>query len=257
MDLESETVFNTKVWSSAHLTIRKDTSVATPLFDGFPAETLKFLRQLKRNNDRDWFQKNKARYEAAFVEPALAFIAAMDGPLQKISPAFAGVPKKSGGSLMRIYRDTRFSKDKTPYKTNIGIHFRHETGCSVHAPGFYVHIEPDSVFLGVGIWHPESKPLRQIRQTISENPDDWKKVRDNRAFRKHYELSGDSLKRPPQGFDADDPMLVDLKRKDFIGVCQLDEAAIQQKSFVKDAAAMFRSASPLARFLCDAVEVAF
>jgi uncharacterized protein (TIGR02453 family) len=231
--------------------------VAASSFNGFPTETLKFLRQLKRNNNRDWFQKNKARYEAAFIEPSLAFIAAMDAPLKKISPSFTAIPKKTGGSLMRIYRDSRFSKDKTPYKTNIGIHFRHETGCSVHAPGFYLHIEPGSVFLGVGIWHPESKPLLKIRQTISEKSDDWKKVRDNRAFRRHYELSGDSLKRPPQGFSADDSMIDDLKRKDFIGVCELDEAAIHEKSFVKDATAIFRSASPLARFLCEAVDVAF
>lgn len=211
---------------------------------------------MNRNNDREWFQKNKARYESAFVEPSLAFIRAMETPLRKISPSFSAIPKKTGGSLMRIYRDAR-SKDKSPYKTNIGIHFRHVVGCSVHAPRFYVHIELGIVFLGVGVWYPESKPLLKIRQAISASASEWKKARDGRGFRKYFELGGESLKRPPQGFEKDDPMFENLKRKDFIGVCQLDESAVQKDSFVKDTAAIFRSASPFARFLCHAVEVSF
>ena len=111
-------------------------------FAGFPKDTLRFLADLSKNNDRDWFADNKDRYESAFVEPSLEFIAAMEKPLKKISPFLVAAPKKQSGSLMRIYRDVRFSKNKNPYKTNIGIQFRHEAGKDVHAPGLYVHLAP-------------------------------------------------------------------------------------------------------------------
>ncbi|MGI9427261.1 MAG: DUF2461 domain-containing protein, partial [Bythopirellula sp.] len=131
--------------------------MANQKFPGFPLGLLHFLNDLTKHNKRDWFQANKSRYEQELLAPALAFIEAMKEPLGKISPYFQAIPKKQGGSLMRIYRDVRFSKDKRPYKTNVGIHFRHEAGCDVHAPGFYFHIEPDEVFIGAGIWHPDSK----------------------------------------------------------------------------------------------------
>lgn len=226
-------------------------------FAGFPKETLQFLKTLKRNNDREWFQKNKARYEAAFLAPSLDFIQAMEKPLSKISPCFTAIAKKQGGSLMRIYKDTRFAKDKTPYKTNIGIQFRHEAGCSVHAPGYYLHVEPGSVFLGVGIWRPDRQPLLQIRQAISQEPADWKRARDAKGFQSIYELSGDSLKRPPAGFEKDDPMIEDLKRKDFIGVCNLDDDTLTDPKFLQEVTKKFKAATPFMRFLCNALELPF
>ena len=137
-------------------------------FPGFPLEMLRFLNELSAHNNRSWFQANKSRYEEHLLEPSLAFIAAMVDPLAKISPHFRAVPKRMGGSLMRIYRDVRFAKDKRPYKTNVGIQFRHETGKDVHAPGFYFHIDPDEVFVGAGIWHPDSKTLGKIRKAIEQ-----------------------------------------------------------------------------------------
>ncbi|MGI9257968.1 MAG: DUF2461 domain-containing protein, partial [Gammaproteobacteria bacterium] len=128
-------------------------------FAGFPAQTAKFLTELANNNARDWFNVNKQRYEDHVLEPALTFINAMEPRIEKISPHFLAVAKRTGGSLMRVYRDTRFSKDKTPYKTNIGIQFRHELGKDVHAPGFYLHIQPKNCFLGAGIWRPDSDAL--------------------------------------------------------------------------------------------------
>ena len=169
-------------------------------FNGFPADTIRFLKSLKRNNNRDWFNKHKGRYESAFLEPSLQFIDAVGQELGSLSKRFLAVPKKSGGSLMRIYRDTRFAKDKAPYKTNIGIHFRHEVGKDVHAPGFYVHVEPGSVFLGVGIWHPEPKVAKQIRSAIVDDPAAWKKSARSKAFTSNFKLDGDSLKRPPRDF---------------------------------------------------------
>ncbi len=131
----------------------KPTSPPLPTFSGFPIGLLHFLDELSRNNKREWFQANRSRYEQDVLQPALAFIETMAKPLEKISPHFCAVPKRMGGSLMRPYRDVRFSKDKRPYKTNVGIQFRHEAGRDVHAPGFYFPIEPDEAFLGVGIWH--------------------------------------------------------------------------------------------------------
>jgi uncharacterized protein (TIGR02453 family) len=227
------------------------------VFQGFPSETLRFLAQLARNNNRDWFAAHKADYEEHVLDPSLAFIGAMRTPLAKVSPLLEAVPKKTGGSLMRIHRDTRFSKDKTPYKTNVGIHFRHATGCDVHAPGCYVHIQPGECFLGVGTWHPSPPSLAKIRRRIADEPAAWKRARDNKPFRESFELAGESLQRPPQGFDRDHPLIDDLKRKDFIALVRLDDKAIGSRSFVQDTAAAFKAATPLMRFLCGALGVPF
>lgn len=224
---------------------------------GFTPATTRFLSDLRGNNDRDWFTANKQRYENDVAAPALDFIAAMDPRLKKISPHFRAVAKKTGGSLMRVYRDTRFAKDKSPYKTNIGIQFRHELGRDVHAPGFYLHIEPQDVFLGVGSWHPEPKALARIRDAIVDNPAAWRKARDDRRFRERFELRGDSLKRPPRGFDAAHPMIEDLKRKDFIAIEELAVDEIYQAAFAEHVSRSFAAATPLIRFLCHSLDLAF
>ncbi|MEZ6120572.1 MAG: DUF2461 domain-containing protein [Pirellulaceae bacterium] len=226
-------------------------------FDGFSLQTLHFLDELGRNNHRDWFQANKARYEADVVGPALAFIAAFEKPLQKISPHFVAVPKKVGGSLMRIYRDTRFANDKRPYKTNIGIQFRHETGKDVHCPGFYLHIEPEQVFFGAGIWHPDGPTTRRIREEIVDYPDDWKKAVQSRSFRNEWELSGDSLQRAPRDFEPDHALIDDIKRKDFIAISSVEVDDLLSASLVKTLAAKAKKASLLVRFLCEAIRVDF
>ena len=132
-------------------------------FPGFPQGALPFLEELSANNNRDWFAENKDRYEELVRNPALDFIGAMGPYLERLSKRFEAIPKRSGGSMMRPYRDTRFAKDKTPYKTNVGIQFRHALGRDIHAPGFYVHIEPHDVFVGVGSWRPDSAALVKIR----------------------------------------------------------------------------------------------
>lgn len=226
-------------------------------FAGFPSETLKFLRDLAKHNNRDWFNANRERYEDFFLAPSLAYIEAIQRPLAKLSPLYQAVPKKAGGSLMRIFRDVRFAKDKSPYKTNIGIHFRHEAGSDVHSPGFYVHIQPKECFIGAGIWHPAGDALRSIREAIDARPADWKRARDAKAFRTHYELTGDSLKRPPRGFDPDHPYIEDIKRKDFIGVMPIDDEVVMSPTFVMDSIAAFKAATQLSRFLCEAVGVPY
>ena len=141
---------------------------------GFQPTLFEFLEELADNNNRPWFQENKGRYEREVLEPALAFIRAFQPRLQRISPYFVASDRRIGGSLMRVYRDTRFVKDGEPYKTNVGIQFRHELGRDIHAPGFYVHIAPGECFLAVGLWRPEPEPFGQIRQAIAEWPDRWR-----------------------------------------------------------------------------------
>lgn len=226
-------------------------------FSGFSPKLVKFLKDLKKNNNREWFQERKPRYENDVLEPALDFIEAMAAPLEKFAPEFVAIPKRSGGSLMRVYRDTRFAKDKTPYKTNVGIQFRHELGKDVHAPGYYLHIDPDNVFLAAGIWHPESATLGKIRDAIVESPAEWKKARDNQTFKKHFALEGASLKRPPRGYDAEHKYIEDLKRKDFIAVKSLSHKAVYGEDVVESVAGAFKAATPLMKFLCRASEVPY
>ena len=231
--------------------------MAKAAFNGFSPKLLKFLNELTNNNNREWFLANKARYEEFLLEPALHFIEAMEAPIKKISPHFDVIAKKSGGSLMRIYRDIRFSKDKRPYKTNLGIHFSHNVGKNIHAPGFYFHVDVDQVFLAVGIWHPDSKTLGKIRTSIDENSAQWKKSRDNKTFCSQFELSGESLKRPPKGYDSDHALIDDLKRKDHVAVCRLPHTDITKKTVVKDVAGIFRKSKAYLSFLCHAVGLEF
>ncbi len=226
-------------------------------FDGFPAETVRFLDELANNNNRPWFNENKARYERWVLEPALDFISAMGPRLDKVLPHFTAIPRRVGGSLMRVYRDTRFSRDKTPYKTNIGIQFRHELGKDVHAPGFYVHIDPDSCFLGAGIWRPPSGPLGLIRDRIVEDPSAWRAARDEPDFRRRFELAGDRLKRPPRGYPAGHPLVEDLKRKDFIAVAAFGFHDATETGFTDRVAADLAVSRPFMAFLCEALELAF
>jgi len=223
----------------------------------FGAETLKFLQELKDNNNRDWFNANKPRYEEQVLDVALNFIQSMHDPLLEIAPHFTAVPKRVGGSLMRIYRDTRFSKNKTPYKTNIGIQFRHEMAKDVHSPGFYVHIDPDDVFIGAGMWRPESSALAAIRERISDQQAQWLRTRDDKSFAKNFRLGGESLTRPPRGYAKDHPMIDDIRRKDFIAVKNMTHADALSPRFQQKVENAFSASVPYMRFLCKAVGVPY
>ena len=223
----------------------------------FREETFAFLFELAANNDREWFHANKHRYESLVREPALAFIEAMAPELEVISSHFVASSKKVGGSLMRVYRDTRFSRDKTPYKTNIGIQFRHELGKDVHAPGFYAHISLDRCFLGAGIWHPDSEALGKIRTAINDRPQAWKKACGDTRFKEMFRPAGDSLKRAPMGYATDHPLIDDLKRKDHIAICNLNEADVLSEDFPSLAGERYAAASPHMWFLCKALNLHF
>lgn len=229
--------------------------MSTGRYCSFEARTIKFLRELKANNDREWFKANKTRYEEDVLDVALRFIQSMQDPLADIAPHFTAVATRSGGSLMRVYRDTRFSKNKQPYKTNIGIQFRHERAKDVHSPGFYVHIDPDEVFVGVGMWRPDSEPLRQIRERIAAKPAEWKRAIGTPAFRKNFSLGGESLQRPPRGFDKEHPLIDDIKRKSFIAVREMTIDDCQKPQFQRSVETAFKQATPFMQFLCSAVGV--
>ena len=233
----------------------KKQSITAADFQGFPKASLKFLKQLKANNNRDWFAEHKPRYESEVLTPALAFIAAMEAPMKRLSDCFNVIPKRMGGSLMRVYKDTRFAEDKTPFKTNIGIHFRHMAGKDVHAPGFYLNIAPEEIFVGIGVWHPDSRNCTAIRQHMDEHSEQWRKIWKRKAFREGFKLIGESLKRPPRGFSADHPLITDLKRKDFIVTRQLSAPQIHSPDFDCFVAKQFRDGFPLIEFLCSALDL--
>jgi uncharacterized protein (TIGR02453 family) len=223
----------------------------------FTKATFAFLDELSKNNERDWFNDNKSRYEDCVRNPALAFIHDIAPELQLITPRFLARPKKVGGSLMRVYRDTRFGKDKTPYKTNIGIQFRHEAGKNVHAPGYYLHLSAHECFFGAGIWRPDSTALGQIRELIRDNGSRWRQARDEECFAQHYALGGESLKTAPRGFAKDHPLIEDLRRKDFIAIAHFPQHHALQKDFMDETLGHFGDATTYMRFLCAALNVRF
>ena len=214
-----------------------------------------FLLDLERNNRREWFQEHKARYEMEFRDPALAFIAAFAPLLAAVSPHFRADARKVGGSLFRIHRDTRFSRDKTPYKTHCGIQFRHERGKDVHCPGYYLHLAPEEAFVGLGIWHPEKDTLKACRDAVVADPDGWRLASRGKRFRARYALAGDSLVRAPKGYDPEHPYLEDLRRKDFMAVARLDPAEPFESGFASRLQSLLERGEPLMRFLCGATGV--
>lgn len=223
-----------------------------------PTELFDFFRELAANNDREWFAENKKRYEAQVKGPLLDFINAFAPKLEAISGQIVADSRPNGGSMFRIYRDTRFSKDKTPYKTHAALQFRHAAGKDVHAPGFYLHLEPGSVFMGAGLWRPETKHATAIREAILEDPARWKKATRKKAFADHFELRGESLKRRPKMVDSDDhPLIEDLKRKDFIAVHDFEPAAPHESGFLTAFAARCRAASDFMSFLCEAIDLEY
>ncbi|MCB9463923.1 MAG: DUF2461 domain-containing protein [Candidatus Eisenbacteria bacterium] len=219
----------------------------------FSKELFRFLEDLKKNNSREWFQSNKDRYEEEVKMPLLGFIGEFAGPLGKISSHFVADPRPVGGSMFRIHRDVRFAKDKSPYKTAATAQFRHEAGKDVHAPGFYLHLEPGQCFAGAGIYHPDNPTLGKIRDRIVDDPKAWKRVRDAKAFREVWELSGDSLVRPPRGYDPEHPFAEDLKRKDFIAVTHFTERDVVKPGFLGEYVKMCKAAGAMTRYLTEAV----
>ena len=219
-----------------------------------------FLRELEANNEKFWWDANKDRYAAVVRDPALDFITDFGGRLQKLSPHFVADARTTGGSLMRPYRDTRFSNDKTPYKTNVGIQFRHEAGKDIHAPGYYLHLEAGACFAGVGLWHPETEVARTLRQAIYDQADEWAAATKVAPFTDTWTLDQDDdemLKRVPPGLDPGRPYVDDLRMRSFIAGTNLTQKQVTGAGFDEQLAGLFTRASRFTRFLCDALAVPF
>jgi len=217
----------------------------------FTPELFRFLARLKRNNDREWFLAHKDEYETHARGPAIRFITDFAGPLSEISAYLVADPRSSRGSLFRIYRDTRFSHDKRPYKTHIAMRFSHR-GKDVHSPGFYLHLEPGKSFAASGLWHPEPPTLLKVRTAIVERPDEWRPVR---RFLNWDDAS--KLSRAPRGFPANHEFVEDLKLRDIGTFVELSDAQVCHAKFMTTFSAACRKMSPLAAFLSGAVGLKF
>ena len=228
-------------------------------FQGFSKKFFDFFKELSENNNKEWFQENKKRYEEEVVTPTLAFITDMQPRLKKISPHFIAEPKKAGGSMFRIYRDVRFSKDKKPYKENAGCQFRHKNGKDAHAPGFYLHLEHGNIFFGGGIWKPDRAPLKQIRTAISKDAAGWGRVLSNKKLKEVYKkgVEGESLTRPPKDFSADLKYIEDIKRKSFFLMANGTMSQAKSAKFLDDVTETFAAAKPMMKFLCKALDQEF
>ena len=221
------------------------------------ADSLRFLRELERNNNREWFTANKARYEQTTRDPFLRLIGDLAAPLARISPHFRADPRPSGGSMFRIYRDTRFANDKTPYKTWLGARLFHERARQVPAPLFYVHIAPGRCFVGGGLWHPESATVKRIRDFLVDNPASWKKAVRGKRFCEHFELGGESLTRPPRGYDPAHELIEDIKRKDFVATRQFSDAEATSTRLLDIVVDGCKGIAPMIDYLCAAVDLEF
>ncbi len=217
----------------------------------FTPELFRFLARLKRNNNRDWFLAHQEEYEACVRQPALRFITELAAPLSEIAPSLVADPRPSRGSLFRIYRDTRFSYDKRPYKTHVAMRFSHR-GKGVHSPGFYLHLESGGCFAASGLWHPEPPTLLKVRNAIMERPKEWRGVRKLL----NWDDAG-KLRRAPRGFPADHEFVEDLKLRDLGTAVDLSDQQVCGANFMSIFVVACKKMSPMAAFLSSAVGLKF
>jgi uncharacterized protein (TIGR02453 family) len=214
--------------------------------------TLKFLKDLKKNNNKPWFDINRKQYELAkadfllLTDKLIAGIAAFDAPIAQLN---------AKDCIFRINRDVRFSKDKSPYKTNIAGYFN-KNGKKGNGAGYYLHIEPGQSFAAGGLWMPQPQDLAKIRQEIDYSFDSWKKIMENNLFKKLFTegVKGEALVRPPKGYEEANPAIEFLKMKSFIVTKAFTDAEIQSKTFVNQVEKTFKTMKPMIDFLNAAVE---
>jgi uncharacterized protein (TIGR02453 family) len=187
------------------------------------SSTLEFLRQLEKNNNRPWFNENKPKFQEA-KQDFEKFIGEFLNRLGEVDPDVAGLESKS--CIFRIYRDVRFSKDKSPYKTNFGASMN-KGGRKVSFPGYYIHVKPGGSFIGGGLYHPEKEKLNAVRQEIDYNEKEFLEIVENNKFRNVFgEIHGDRLKKAPKGYSPDHPIIAWLKMKDFVFMHAFDEKVL-------------------------------
>lgn len=213
--------------------------------------TLDFLKSLKKNNDRQWFEKNKKQFETAKNDFA-EFVQQLIAEISKFDKSIADIEAKD--CIFRIYRDVRFSKDKLPYKTNTGASIV-QGGKKSTLAGYYFQIEPDgNSFLAGGMYMPSAEHLQLVRQEIDYNTDDFKKIIHHTAFKKHFgELWGEKLKTAPRNYPKDHPNIELLKHKHFVVVHNLKDEQLFSKNFLKHSINILKEIKPLNDFLNTAV----
>src|SRR5260370_1112508 len=219
----------------------------------FSPQLFKFLRELEKHNNREWFQANKWRYEHFVRDPLLQFIEDFRPRLHQISPHFIADPRPSGGSLLRIYRDMRFRRGQDPYKAMAAGRFPHVAYKERSAPGFYLHLQPKQCFLGAGLWRPDPDTRALVRDAIGQNPKAWKSATTGRAFKTLCTLEGESQKRMPPGYDPKHPYARDLMRKDFITTTLFTDDEVCRMDFLDRLTKACRAAAPFVEFLTRAV----
>ncbi|MEM9305282.1 MAG: TIGR02453 family protein [Pseudomonadota bacterium] len=223
----------------------------------FTPASFRFLRELAANNERPWFEENRQRYIDDVRTPMQEIIRALNPRLQAISEHYQTDDRLNGGSMFRIYRDVRFSRNKAPYKPWAGARFWHTAGGRGHSPVFYLHVAPKNIFVGAGIWRPESKVLKRLRNFLHHNPNTWLQLMKDLEAAGEFRRGGDQLKRMPRGFDADDPVADDLRYKDFVLSQELTEADAKASDFVDRIAARYQAAAPFVDYLCAALDLDF
>lgn len=213
--------------------------------------TLTFLDNVAKNNNREWFAEHKGEYDVA-RENVLSLVQSLIPELAKIDPLLSAAadPKKS---LMRIYRDVRFSKNKDPYKTNFGIWFSaYSKGGD--EPGYYLHLQPGNCFIAGGYWMPDATHLKLIRQEIDYNSSDFLKVLNEKQFAANFQLSTENtLKKAPKGYDPDDPNIAYLKLKSFEVVKRIPDEELYHPSITNKLVGTFKIIYPLVAFLRNAI----
>ena len=220
----------------------------------FTPALFRFLEELRLHNDREWFERHRERYLRDVRDPMLRFIAGFAPVLRRMAPRLVADPRPVGGSLFRIHRDTRFSADKTPYKTNVAAQFRHEAGRDVHGPAFYLSLDPDEVVVGGGVWHPEQEALLRLRRSIAEKPGPWRRATGTPAMRA-LEWWGESLKRTPRGFAEGLPLEAMIRRKDFAAGLVLSRRDALSPRFPARVAGVYRALLPTMKLMAQAVGV--
>ncbi len=215
----------------------------------FSRDLFAFFQELKAHNDRAWFNANKTRYDEVVREPLGRFITAAAPRLRTIASSFVADPKPNGKSIMRIYRDLRFSKDRTPYRTHAALHFFH-SGCreGAQAPAFYLHLEPGNCLAGSGLWHPDSRTLKKVRDAIAIDGTAWRSV-----IRSGVGIEGGKLQKPPRGYDPRHPFSQDLRRTEFLSSVRFTESQVCSLGFLDDCLDAYRRMKPLMRFLTESV----
>ena len=224
----------------------------------FSDASFRFLRALARHNDKTWFTANKQKYEDHVRQPFLRLLTDLQPDLAALSTEFRSDPKTVGGSLFRIYRDARFSNDKSPYKPWQGARLYHQRRKQVPAPSFYLHLQPDACFVGAGLWHPEPVTQRRIRQFIVDNPGGWKATAHAPKFRARFDFGdNEMLARPPRGFPADFEFIEDLKHKNFVFLRALDNETVTGTRLRQVLAADLATLAPFVDYLCAALDLEF